>query len=581
MRFRSNDPHTKPRQESRRSNASLDLRNRRRRRRISLSHGNALLVCGTELSIATVVVLAILLFVTGLELAYLASITDELDGKEFWTVLSPKRNLFHTSIRRQFTALRSDNKNEQPIDDYYQRPHIRDTPVPLIVGGSDGSGTRAFVKVLQDLGVQMVVEDEGTLDVHAWQLFGGEGWPGLVSRVLQVTHSAVYNLNQLPNTLTGIAYADLGSMLSNIEVAADVLRKVSKDESKNPTPSSGISFGFKAPATMLLLPFFRKQLPAFKFLHVVRDGRDVAFSDNQSPVEKFYDVFYADAKNRDKIMLQQDFGLHTRSQIKAMQLWNDWNRDVYEYGKSASDGETLDVLVMRSEDLLDHKYEALLKIADFVGSTLSPQEICCLSRKENKDIGKVLTSVGADDPHVFGAQDFEAIRGRFHEFGADADGFGADVGNRRWPDIGSWGDVRAKMLAQHQNEKNLQRRRLFEYVGGNTNHDRPLEPKVHPGDNLKNADLNYNDLSRFLNRQEKMTGSRNKKSDIVRDRYGKWQQKLEGKPELGLRLHQDGKVALEAFGYEPFRTFMDIPREINLHACDESVDCLKNHPSNA
>jgi D-alanyl-D-alanine carboxypeptidase len=30
-----------------------------------------------------------------------------------------------------------------PIDDYFSRRHIQDTLVPLVVGGSDGSGTRA------------------------------------------------------------------------------------------------------------------------------------------------------------------------------------------------------------------------------------------------------------------------------------------------------------------------------------------------------------------------------------------------------------------------------------------------------
>jgi hypothetical protein len=448
---------------------------------------------------------------------------------------------------------------QNPIDDYYQRPHIRHTPVPLIVGGSDGSGTRAFVQVLQDLGVEMVVEDQGTLDVHAWQLFGGEGWPGLVRRVLNVTHSAVYTLNDLPDTLNAIAYADLGSMLSNIEVAADVLRHVNEGNKGMHKPYTDISFGFKAPVTMLLLPFFRKQLPAFKFLHVVRDGRDVAFSDNQSPVEKFYNAFYADAAQRDADMLQQDFGFHTRNQIKAMQLWNDWNQVVYDYGKNAADGETWDVLTMRSEDLLDHKYKSLLKIADFVGSSLSPQDICCISRKENKDIGKILSAAGADDLHVFGAKDFEAIRGRFHGFApnenVDADS-GAGAGNQQWPDTGDWGDIRAKMLAQYQNGKSFHRK-LSDIEW----------------DNSKAGGIDYRDLGKFLNRRNKLLGGTYKKPDTVRDRYGKWKDKLEGKPELEQRLHQEGQKALETFGYEPRRTFMDLSGGSNWPTCDDSVVC--------
>lgn len=58
---------------------------------------------------------------------------------------------------------------EDAIDDYYSRPHIRE-PVTLIVGGSDGSGTRAFAQYLQDLDVPIIVDDFGTFDVHAEML---------------------------------------------------------------------------------------------------------------------------------------------------------------------------------------------------------------------------------------------------------------------------------------------------------------------------------------------------------------------------------------------------------------------------
>ncbi|KAL3909196.1 MAG: hypothetical protein SGILL_008179, partial [Bacillariaceae sp.] len=508
------------------------------------------------LSITTTLILVVLLLVTVVELAYLSSLHNDLKQQEFWNLWQPKTSIYTTSS----FAFRN------PIDDSYQRPHIREGSVPLIVGGSDGSGTRAFVQVLQDLGVQMVVEDQGTLDVHAWQLFGGEGWPGLVRRVLNVTHSPIYSLADLPDTLNAIAYADLGNMLSNIEVAADVLRQVKMDEGNRGShkPHAAISFGFKAPVTMLLLPFFQKHLPAFKYLHIVRDGRDVAFSDNQSPVEKFYNVFYKDAKQRDAELLEEDFGFRTRNQIKAMQLWNDWNQAVYDYAKKAADGNVFDVLVVRSEDLLDHKYEALSKIADFVQSALSPQDICCLSRKGNKDIGKVQSAPGADNPRVFGAKDFEAIRGRFHDAApnedADAD-WGVGAAHQQWPDTGDWEDIRAKMLAQHQHDEKHQRR-LSE-----------IESKVHPGDNARMGGIDYKDLSHFLNRRNKLIEDTYKKPDAVRDRYGKWKDKLEGKPELERRLHQDGRLALETFGYEPRRVFMDVPGGSVIPPCDESLIC--------
>lgn len=48
------------------------------------------------------------------------------------------------------------------------------TPAVLIVGGTDGSGTRRVVQILTELGVKMVSEDPETYDIHA-DLVGG--WP--------------------------------------------------------------------------------------------------------------------------------------------------------------------------------------------------------------------------------------------------------------------------------------------------------------------------------------------------------------------------------------------------------------------
>jgi len=505
-----------------------------------------------------------------LEVVYLSSLED---GRELWKSILP--GAYNSAST--YSPSKHTTTNTKPIDDYYSRPHIRHTPVPLIVGGSDGSGTRAVVQVLQELGVRMVVEDKGTLDVHGFQLFGGEGWPGLVSRVLNVTHSAVYDLKDIPDTLGAIAYADLGSLLSNIETAADVLSQIEKGNLKR--GSSDISFGFKAPVSMLLIPFFRKHLPRFKYLHVVRDGRDIAFSDNQSPVEKFYDIYMVNAKQEENDMVNNDFGFNARSKIKSMQLWNEWNEQVYEYFKEFSDGISFDFLVIRSEDLLNKKYESLLKIADFVGSCRTPEEICCMSRKKDQDIGGSNSNLDPQGLHVFGAADFEAIRGRFHEFAPQAAKNLREASvAEKWSDAGSWEDVREKMVKQHHNDKLDLQRRLLEEVQELSDHHgiyqpkNPITPKVQPGQNLrKSGGVDFTQMKRFYNEHAKIARDGYKKPQEVKDRYGKWKQKLENNPELSLKLHEEGKRALEIFGYEPPRPFMDALDHAS--PCDATIVC--------
>jgi hypothetical protein len=49
----------------------------------------------------------------------------------------------------------------------------------------------------------------------------------------------------------------------------------------NETTAKDVKYGFKAPVAMTLVPWWAYLIPDFKFLHVVRDGRDIAFSANQ------------------------------------------------------------------------------------------------------------------------------------------------------------------------------------------------------------------------------------------------------------------------------------------------------------
>ena len=80
----------------------------------------------------------------------------------------------------------------------------------LVVGGTDGSGTRRVVQMLTDLGVTMVSEDPETYDIHA-DLVGG--WPPIVSPVLSVTHSLNYDPDRLPDAVKKFMSRSLRSLL--------------------------------------------------------------------------------------------------------------------------------------------------------------------------------------------------------------------------------------------------------------------------------------------------------------------------------------------------------------------------------
>lgn len=118
-----------------------------------------------------------------------------------------------------------------------------------------------------------------------------------------------------------------------------------------------MSWGFKAPVSMMLLPFFEEAWGKAKFLHVVRDGRDIAFSGNQTPVEKYYAETFPKGT--------RESGLKDPA-LKAMALWDRWNVGVHVWAaahKESSGGAGgMDYLLLHTEDLIDPAAKVMLSV---------------------------------------------------------------------------------------------------------------------------------------------------------------------------------------------------------------------------
>ena len=323
---------------------------------------------------------------------------------------SPKQN-----YNNQHTnSVKHRDSNNQTLDNFYTRSHIPSSQkVPfLIVGGSDGSGTRTFVQTLMELGVTMIFDDASTMDVHGEEMMlvddDGKrhyGWPPLVQLVLNATHSANYTVHDLPRDVHEKAVAALLHFKSSLLQKGKDARKLQPPNYQVHQNAAGVQYGWKAPVSMVLLPLLQQVFGPIKFIHVVRDGRDVAISENQSPLQKFYSVYY-NSDTRDEM---------TNDQEKSMRLWNDWNQQVYQWetyqqqsyerekqelakeGEENDDGtgnignlqQHLDYLVMRTEDLIrpETRFEALVQLAEFVGGRITPEQLCCLSHQYLHDLG--------------------------------------------------------------------------------------------------------------------------------------------------------------------------------------------------
>ena len=265
----------------------------------------------------------------------------------------------------------------------------------LIVGGTDGSGTRKVVDILRQMGVLMVSEDPETYDIHADSVFG---WPTIVNPILESTKSLNYEMSTLPQTIQQKIKNQLNILIDKanedshkptsfkLAVGGALPRPINSDASQ-------ILYGFKAPVSMTLAPLWADILPSFRFLHVLRDGRDIAFSANQGPVEKFYHIMYGkDIKNNEQ---------------KAISLWSDWNTQIHLWAKNYAtkvlqSDKSFGYFALHSEDLVNSslpvKFAAITHLAEWVGSTLTEDQLCCLALQEGVFMGSHDRTQGKGSP---------------------------------------------------------------------------------------------------------------------------------------------------------------------------------------
>ncbi len=438
---------------------------------------------------------------------------------------------------------------------------IQDEKAMLIIGGSDGSGTRAVVEVLRRLGTVIVSEDPQTFDVSANEIFHSfdghisRGWPSLIERSFSnFGRKGFFQSTMLSPGENNTSSVDFnwppprGELKQEIEkemangIQADVNRLIvnwnnkysndivnSQASQRSPEVSAmNVTYAIKAPASMLVLPIFAymqqqqqddngEARQRLKFLHVIRDGRDVALSDNQSPVIKFYNLTYPSKHQRRESLasfvsnvLKEKLDNDSITHAKAMQLWNDWNVNVYQWANDSKQ-KAVDYMWIRSEDLLvpgsQERLDALVALAQFVGSTITQAELCALGRLGTIDFGQSMRTASQS-----------ILQSR-------TGGSEVDIMSK-WKLENKDAEKRMKEQQQRQSAK----RRLTE--------DKQTSNQF---------------IERIASYQFGARSISNARLTTVRNRYGKWKLILENKPSLREFFYQEGKEGLNIFGYHPYR----------------------------
>lgn len=194
---------------------------------------------------------------------------------------------------------------------------------PLVVGGTGGSGTRVAADMLRHMGVFMGTHLNDALDALEW-VASLDTW---VPRFLE-------QQSRMPD-------ATFDAMAAELRACAERHRAT--------LPDADAAWGWKNPRSIYLLPVFDALYPGMRFLHVVRDGRDMAFSRNQNQTT-LYAPLLVGSRAADPLPVQ------------AAALWSKVNAGAARYGARRMGARYLWV---RFEDLCAHRADTLQQLCAF------------------------------------------------------------------------------------------------------------------------------------------------------------------------------------------------------------------------
>jgi hypothetical protein len=198
---------------------------------------------------------------------------------------------------------------------------------PNAIGATGGSGTRVVGRIVREAGLftgTNLNNYEDALD------FGGfsDRW---------INTFAPGGMAELPEDVRAEMTDDLAAVV---------------ETHRRELPSDDTPWGWKEPRSIYLLSFYDALMPQMKFLHFMRDGRDMAFSENQQQLKKHGEV-----------VLSPDESDWKRP-VQSIALWSRVNSAAADYGEQHMPGR---YLLVRFEELCGDPRATVGRIFAFFG----------------------------------------------------------------------------------------------------------------------------------------------------------------------------------------------------------------------
>jgi hypothetical protein len=166
---------------------------------------------------------------------------------------------------------------------------------PRVIGATGGSGTRVLARIVRAGGLFIgtrLNDYEDALDFGAYS----DRW----------INAFVSANGELPEAERVEMTSELAAIVESH--CADL-------------PADALGWGWKEPRSVYLLPYLDTVMPTLRYVHFVRDGRDMAFSENQNQLRKHGSVVLDDEQR----------GLE--KPVQSIALWTAVNLRAADYGE--------------------------------------------------------------------------------------------------------------------------------------------------------------------------------------------------------------------------------------------------------
>jgi hypothetical protein len=233
------------------------------------------------------------------------------------------------------------------VRDMQARHQMYRAPAPLIIGGVGGSGTRLFVDFFKSAGMFMGSRLDEHNDARSLIPYM-KGWiPTYLGHNRQLT----------PLLMKRFVHDAELSFIRHRDYMPDPM----------------MPWGVKEPPLILLLPLIIQMFPQMKFLHIVRDGRDMAFSDNQRQTLLFA-PYLSDKRLWDAPL-----------PVRSIAYWSLVNCETRKFGDDVMKDR---YLMMRFEDACNNPRTVLKQVFDFVGLPNGDLDAAAAAIKIPESIGR-------------------------------------------------------------------------------------------------------------------------------------------------------------------------------------------------